>query len=46
MELSRKCRLRTYADSGRTRYRWTTHEDIMAYIDGIRNEGIIVKKRR
>jgi hypothetical protein len=46
MELSKKCQLRTYADRGRTRYRWTTHEDIMAYIEGIRNEGIAIRKRR
>ncbi len=45
MELTKKCQLRSYADSGRTRYRWTTHEDIMAYIDSIRNAGIAVRKR-
>jgi len=46
MELCKKCELRSYADKGRTRYRWTTHEDIISYIDGIRNEGIVAKKRR
>jgi hypothetical protein len=46
MELAKQLQLRVYADRGRTRYRWTTHEDIMAYIEGVRNEGIAVKKRR
>ncbi|MDR1225494.1 MAG: hypothetical protein LBK47_01165 [Prevotellaceae bacterium] len=27
MELSKKCLLHSYADSGRVRYRWTTHDN-------------------
>ncbi len=43
VELAKNCLLRTYTDNGRKRFRWTTHEDIMAYIDDTRNMGI---KRR
>lgn len=46
MALSQQRLLRVYADKGRTRYRWTTHEDIMAYIEGIRHEGMVSPKCR
>jgi hypothetical protein len=32
--------LRSYCDSGRQRYRWTTHEDIIDYLNQIKTAGI------
>ena len=32
--------LRSYCDPGRQRYRWTTHEDIIDYINRIKTLGI------
>jgi hypothetical protein len=32
--------LRSYCDPGRQRYRWTTHEDIMDYLNQVKTAGI------
>ena len=32
--------LRSYCDPGRCRYRWTTHKDIMDYLNQIKSAGI------
>jgi hypothetical protein len=32
--------LRSYCDPGRQRYRWTTHEDIIEYLNQIKTAGI------
>jgi hypothetical protein len=32
--------LRSYCDPGRQRYRWTTHEDIIDYLNRIKTAGI------
>jgi hypothetical protein len=32
--------LRSYRDPGRQRYKWTTHEDIMDYLNQIKSAGI------
>ena len=39
-DLALKGRIKTYCDENRERGRWTTHEDIMSYVAGIKKMGV------
>ncbi|MDR1022900.1 MAG: hypothetical protein LBL94_06500 [Prevotellaceae bacterium] len=39
-DLALKGRLKTYCDDNRERGRWTTHSDLVAYFDGVKQMGL------
>lgn len=39
-DLALRGSVRTYCDENRERGRWTTHEDIMGYVDGVKKMGV------
>jgi hypothetical protein len=39
-DLALRGRIRSYCDENRERGRWTTHEDIMSYVDGVKKMGV------